>query len=61
MIPFSGEQYKSMHQVMISLMDELKQHDYHGLKLGKLLKRIATDARQFVDLFLCPRYTNFHC
>lgn len=60
-LPFSGEHYESVHQAMMSLISELEEHDYHAPKFRKLLKRIATDARQFVNLFLCPRYTNFRC
>ena len=43
MIPFTGDRYDSVHKAMVSLIDELEQHDYHGAKLKRLLKKIATD------------------
>jgi hypothetical protein len=61
MVPFTGEQYESVHQAMMVLMDELEHHEYHGPKFKKLLQKIPMDARWSVELFLCPHCTDFHC
>ena len=51
-VPFTGEQYESVHQAMTALMDELEKDEYHGRKFRKLLKNFATDAMRFVLLLL---------
>jgi hypothetical protein len=35
-IPFTGDQYESVHATMLSLIEQLQKHDYHGPKLGAL-------------------------
>lgn len=49
-VPFTGEQYESVHQAMIDLMNELERHNYHGPKFKKLLREIATDAKRSVEM-----------
>jgi hypothetical protein len=40
-IPFSGDRYESVHQAFINLIDRTESHEYHGVKLRALLKKIA--------------------
>jgi hypothetical protein len=44
-IPFTGDRYESVHQAMLSLIDDVEHHEYHGKKLKTLLKKIATEGR----------------
>ena len=41
--PFTGDRYYSIHQAMVSLIDGVEEHEYHGAKLNKLLQRIAIE------------------
>ena len=59
-IPFTGDQYESVHQAMISLIDTVEKHGYHGPKLETLLKRIATEGRS-VKTFSIFSCTDSHC
>jgi hypothetical protein len=56
-IPFTGEQYKSVHTAMLSLIEQLWGHDYHGPKLVVLCEKIATEGQSVG--FLPPYYTDF--
>jgi hypothetical protein len=55
-VPFTGEQYESVHQAMMALMDELEHVEYHGAKFKTFLRKIAT----FVDLFLYLHFIDFN-
>jgi hypothetical protein len=44
-IPFTGDRYESVHQAMLSLIDDVEHHEYHGKKLKTLLKKIPTEGR----------------
>lgn len=59
-VPFTGEQYESVLQAMVSLMEQLDGHKYHGLKFKKLCKRIATDSQKYGYLFHCLSCADFH-
>jgi hypothetical protein len=60
MVPFTGDQYESVHKAMMALIRQLEGHDYHGPKFSKLLRDIATDSRQYVEVLLCPHYTDYY-
>jgi hypothetical protein len=44
---------------MVSLIDELGQHDYHGAKLKEFLKEIAKLV-EFMTPFRCFQCTDFY-
>jgi hypothetical protein len=41
-LPFSGTRYEVVHATMMELISEVEKDDYHGRKLRRLLKHIAT-------------------
>ena len=47
-VPFTGEQYDSVHRAMMTLIDMLEDHEYHGPKFRRLLRKIASDAQRSV-------------
>ena len=51
-VPFTGERYESVQQAMVSLIEQLERHEYHGPKFKKLCKRIATDSRRYIICFI---------
>lgn len=53
-IPFTGDRYESVHAAMLSLINQLQTHNYHGEKLVALLEKIATEGRSVT--FLPPSY-----
>ena len=53
-IPFTGDQYESVHAAMLSLIKQLWEHDYHGPKLVVLCEKIATEGQSVA--FLSPSY-----
>ncbi|KAM6491219.1 hypothetical protein JOM56_013458 [Amanita muscaria] len=44
---FTGDQYKSVHQEMVTLILKLKKNEYHGRKFDQLLKWIATEGQLY--------------
>jgi hypothetical protein len=42
---FTGEQYESVYISIVKLVKDILKDPYHGNKLHKLLKKIATDGR----------------
>ena len=42
-ILFTGDWYESVHAAMLSLIEQLQEHDYHGVKLKALLENIAME------------------
>lgn len=59
-IPFTGDRYESVHQAMVTLIDNVEHHDYHGKKLQILLKKIATEGRSVETFSSLSLYTDSH-